>query len=388
MKKKIHIVGGGLAGCETAYQLSLSKIKCFLYEMRPHVSTEAHKTSLLSELVCSNSFRSDDKVYNAVGVLHEELRLSNSLIIKSADQNKIPAGTALAVDRIQFSKFIDRKIRNNPYVTVINKEVKSLNDFKDDLVVISTGPLTSKKFAKEISNLTNEEELYFYDAIAPIIYTETIDMDIAWKQSRYNKGDGDDYINCPLTKDEYYNLIENIKNSQKVSFKNFENNKYFEACLPIEEMIERGSETLRYGPLKPVGLTNPKSKTKPYAVIQLRQDNKLGTLHNMVGFQTKMNYSTQKEIFKSIPALKNAKFARFGGLHRNTFIKSPKLLDQFLRLKNNQNIFFSGQITGVEGYVESAAIGNIVGRIISYLQKKECSLYLQKQQLTKLFYLT
>ena len=247
----------------------------------------------------------------------------------------------------------------------MKKEITSLKIFKDDIIVIATGPLTSKKLSEEIEKLTSKKSLDFFDAIAPIVYFESIDMSIAWKQSRYDKGEGDDYINCPLTKSEYFQLIENIINSPKTEFKDFENTPFFESCLPVEEMIRRGPETLRYGPLKPVGLTNKHSNVKPYAVVQLRQDNKLGTLYNIVGFQTKMTYSAQKNVFKNIPGLQNAKFARFGGLHRNTFIKSPKVLDKYLRLKTNKNIFFAGQITGVEGYVESTAIGNLLARILS-----------------------
>ena len=365
MIKNIHIIGGGLAGCELAYQLSLNKIFTYLYEMRPTVKTNAHQTDLLSELVCSNSFRSDDSIYNAVGLLHEELRISNSLIMESADKNKVPAGSALAVDRDLFSEYIDTKIKSNKYIKVINKEITNLKIFKNDIVVIATGPLTSEKLSKEIEKLTTKRCLDFFDAIAPIVYYESIDMKIAWKQSRYDKGDGDDYINCPLTKTEYFKLIDTIKQSPKIEFKDFEHTPFFESCLPIEEMIRRGPETLRYGPLKPVGLTNKHSKEKPYAIVQLRQDNKLGTLYNMVGFQTKMTYSAQKDVFKSIPGLQNVKFARFGGLHRNTFIKSPMVLDKFLRLKSKNNIFFAGQITGVEGYVESTAIGNLLSRILS-----------------------
>ena len=365
MTKKIHIIGGGLAGCELAYQLSLNNIFSFLYEMRPNVKTNVHQTNRLSELVCSNSFRSDDSVYNAVGLLHEELRLSNSLIMEAADKNKVPAGSALAVDRDMFSIYVDTKIKSNKYIKVITKEITNLKIFKNDIVVIATGPLTSKKLSKEIEKLTTKKSLDFFDAIAPIVYYESVDMKIAWKQSRYDKGDGDDYINCPLTKSEYFKLIENIKNSPKTEFKDFEKTPFFESCLPIEEMIRRGPETLRYGPLKPVGLTNKHTNEKPYAVIQLRQDNKLGTLYNIVGFQTKMTYGSQKDVFRNIPGLQNAKFARFGGLHRNTFIKSPKVLDKFLRLKNNNNIFFAGQITGVEGYVESTAIGNLLSKMLS-----------------------
>ncbi len=365
IQKKINIIGGGLAGCEAAFQLSLNGIKSNLFEMRPKITTEAHKTGLLAELVCSNSFRSDDHNYNAVGVLHEELRMSNSLIMKAADKEKIPAGSALAVDRLRFSEFVNKTIKKDPNINFINKEIKSLNEIKNDLNVIATGPLTTKKLSLEIEKITDEDSLDFFDAIAPIVYKETIDMSIAWKQSRYDKGLGNDYINCPLNKEEYYNLLELIKNSPKTNFKNFENTPYFESCLPIEEMVNRGMETLRYGPMKPIGLTNPNSTVKPYAIVQLRQDNVLGTLYNIVGFQTKMTYKSQKEVFKKIPGLQNAEFARLGGLHRNTFINSPKILDKFLRLNNNKNLYFAGQITGVEGYVESTAIGNLVGRILS-----------------------
>ncbi len=358
---KIVIIGGGLAGCEAAYQISKFDINVDLYEMRPKVKTEAHQTKYLAELVCSNSFRSDDKEYNAVGVLHEELRIADSLIMKCADNNKVPAGSALAVDRDNFSKDVNKTIKSISNIKVINQEVKNLDEFKNQIVIVSTGPLTSKTFSKSIKIKTSENSLAFYDAIAPIVYEETINMSIAWKQSRYDKGNGDDYINCPLTKEEYYKFIEQIKKAPKMEFKKFEDTPYFEGCMPIEEIIRRGDETLRYGPMKPIGLTNPHKNEEPYAVVQLRQDNKSGTLYNIVGFQTKMKHGAQKEIFKTIPGLENAGFARLGGLHRNTFIKSPKLLDPFLRLKNCQNILFAGQITGVEGYVESSAIGFMAG---------------------------
>jgi methylenetetrahydrofolate--tRNA-(uracil-5-)-methyltransferase len=371
-ENNIHIVGGGLAGCEAAHQISKFGIKSYLYEMRPIVTTEVHKTNFLAELVCSNSFRSDDKRHNAVGVLHEELRMSDSLIMKAADNTRIPAGSALAVDREKFSKFIDQEIRENPLIELVNKEITSIKNFKKEQIIIATGPLTSSNFSKIINKLIKEEPLDFFDAIAPIVYKESINMNIAWKQSRYDKGNGDDYINCPLTKEEYYDLLNTIIKAPKIEFKEFENTPYFEGCMPIEEMIRRGSETLRFGPLKPVGLTNPNSEIKPYAVVQLRQDNKIGTLYNMVGFQTKMKHSVQKEVLQKIPALKNAKFARLGGLHRNTFINSPRLLDEDMRLNKNKNIYFAGQITGVEGYVESCSIGNLVGRIAAHdnLKKK------------------
>ncbi len=363
---KIVIIGGGLAGCEAAYQISKFDINVDLYEMRPKVKTEAHQTKYLAELVCSNSFRSDDKEYNAVGVLHEELRIADSLIMKCADHNKVPAGSALAVDRDNFSKDVNKTIMSIPNINVINQEVKNLDEFKNQIVIVSTGPLTSKNLTQCIKIKTSENSLAFYDAIAPIIYEETINMSVAWKQSRYDKGNGDDYINCSLSKEEYYKFIEQIKKAPKMEFKKFEDTPYFEGCMPIEEIIRRGDETLRYGPMKPIGLTNPHKNEEPYAVVQLRQDNKSGTLYNIVGFQTKMKHGAQKEIFKTIPGLENAEFARLGGLHRNTFIKSPKLLDPFLRLKKCQNILFAGQITGVEGYVESSAIGFLAGIIAAY----------------------
>ena len=372
---KIVIIGGGLAGCEAAYQISKFDINVDLYEMRPKVKTEAHQTKYLAELVCSNSFRSDDKEYNAVGVLHEELRIADSLIMKCADHNKVPAGSALAVDRDNFSKEVNKTIKSIPNINIINQEVRSLDEFKNQLVIVSTGPLTSKTLTESIKIKTSENSLAFYDAIAPIVYEETINMSVAWKQSRYDKGNGDDYINCPLSKEEYYQFIEKIKKAPKMEFKEFEDTPFFEGCMPIEEIIRRGDETLRYGPMKPVGLKNPHKKEEPYAVVQLRQDNKSGTLYNIVGFQTKMKHGAQKEIFKTIPGLENSEFARLGGLHRNTFIKSPKLLDPFLRLKSSQNIIFAGQITGVEGYVESSAIGFIAGIVAAYdLKNKKLKL--------------
>ena len=365
-KNKINIIGGGLAGCEAAYQISKLGINVDLYEMRPKTKTEAHNTEYLGELVCSNSFRSDDKEFNAVGVLHEELRMSDSLIMKTADLNKVPAGSALAVDRDDFAKEINNIIRSNSKINVINEEVKHLDEFEDQIVIVCTGPLTSSHLTEYIKNKTSENSLAFYDAIAPIIYKDTIDMSIAWKQSRYDKGDGDDYINCPLSKEQYYKFIENVKIAPKMDFKNFEDTPFFEGCMPIEEIIRRGDETLRFGPMKPVGLTNPNKSEEPYAIVQLRQDNKSGTLYNIVGFQTKMKHNAQKEVFKTIPGLEEAEFARLGGLHRNTFIKSPKLLDPYLRLKKSPNIIFAGQITGVEGYVESSAIGLISGMVAAH----------------------
>ncbi|MDC1023021.1 methylenetetrahydrofolate--tRNA-(uracil(54)-C(5))-methyltransferase (FADH(2)-oxidizing) TrmFO [Alphaproteobacteria bacterium] len=361
--KKINIIGGGLAGCEAAYQISKFGIPVNLYEMRPKVKTEAHKTNFLAELVCSNSFRSDDKEFNAVGVLHEELRLAGSLIMKTADLNKVPAGSALAVDRNNFAEHIHKTISNIECINIINKEIKDLNEFDKEIVIVATGPLTSKELAEDIKSKTQESSLAFYDAIAPIVYQESIDMNIAWKQSRYDKGEGDDYINCPLSKDEYYKFINAIKKAPKMEFKEFESTPFFEGCMPIEEIVRRGDETLRFGPMKPVGLSNPHKNEDPYAVVQLRQDNKSGSLYNIVGFQTKMKHGSQVEIFRTIPGLEKSEYARLGGLHRNTFIKSPKILDSFLRLKSSPNIIFSGQITGVEGYVESSAIGLISGLV-------------------------
>ena len=280
--------------------------------------------------------------------------------------NKVPAGSALAVDRDDFAKEINNIIRSNSKINIINEEVKHLDEFEDQIVIVCTGPLTSSHLTEYIKNKTSENSLAFYDAIAPIIYKDTIDMSIAWKQSRYDKGDGDDYINCPLSKEQYYKFIENVKKAPKMDFKNFEDTPFFEGCMPIEEIIRRGDETLRFGPMKPVGLTNPNKSEEPYAIVQLRQDNKSGTLYNIVGFQTKMKHNAQKEVFKTIPGLEEAEFARLGGLHRNTFIKSPKLLDPYLRLKKSPNIIFAGQITGVEGYVESSAIGLISGMVAAH----------------------
>ena len=364
--KKINIIGGGLAGCEAAYQISKFGIKVHLYEMRPKVHTEAHKTKFLAELVCSNSFRSDDKEYNAVGVLHEELRIADSLIMKIADLNKVPAGSALAVDRDGFAKNVHNEITKNQNITIINEEIQSLDRFNDELVIVATGPLTSNKLTEFIKNKTEQKSLAFYDAIAPIVYRDSINMKVAWKQSRYDKGEGDDYINCPLSKGEYYKFINAIIEAPKMEFKEFEKTPFFEGCMPIEEIVRRGPETLRFGPMKPVGLTNPHKNEEPYAIVQLRQDNLSGSLYNIVGFQTKMKHGAQKDVFKLIPGLESSEFARLGGLHRNTFINSPKILDTYLRLKSSPNIIFAGQITGVEGYVESSAIGFISGLVAAF----------------------
>ncbi len=361
MTKTIHVIGGGLAGCEAAWQIAQRGTNVVLHEMRPHRPTPAHQTDGLAELVCSNSLRSDDADYNAVGLLHEELRKAGSLILASADANKVPAGGALAVDRDGFSASVEQALAALPNVTIIREEITTLPPEDWDNVVIATGPLTSEPLAKAIREQTGEDSLSFFDAIAPIIHKDSIDFSKAWFQSRYDKGEGSDYINCALTKDEYYAFIDALLAGEKVPFHDWEKDTpYFEGCLPIEVMAERGRDTLAYGPGKPVGLTNPNGP-KPFAVIQLRQDNKLGTLYNMVGFQTKLRHGEQVRIFRTIPGLEGAEFARLGGLHRNTFVNGPKVLDGQLRLKAQPRLRLAGQITGCEGYVESTAIGLLAG---------------------------
>lgn len=359
-KQIVHIIGAGLAGSEAAWQLAQRGVSVVIYEMRPLQSTPAHKTNKAAELVCSNSLRSDDYTNSAIGLLHQEMRMAGSLIMEAADSTKVPAGGALAVDRTGFSDYVDTKLRSHPLIKFVTEEVKALptNDFP---TIIATGPLTSPALIDAILAETGNQSLNFYDAIAPVIYKDSIDFSKAWYQSRYDKGDKFDYINCPLTKEQYYQFVDSLLKSDKVAFHDFEQASYFDGCLPIEVMAERGKDTLLFGPMKPVGLTNPNSSEKPYAVVQLRQDNKEDTLRNMVGFQTKMKYGEQERIFKQIPGLENARFARLGGIHKNTFIKSPILLDEYLRLKTKPNISFTGQITGCEGYVESAAIGFLVG---------------------------
>jgi methylenetetrahydrofolate--tRNA-(uracil-5-)-methyltransferase len=362
---ELNIVGAGLAGSEAAWQAANRGIKVNLYEMRTgDKRTPAHHTDKLAELVCSNSFRNDD-VSSAIGLLHEEMRKMDSLIIKIADNTKVPAGSALAMDRDLFADGVTKEIENHNNINVIREEVGELSESGNWL--IATGPLTSDSLSQKIMNVTGEDKLAFFDAIAPILYKESIDFDTAWFQSRYDKigpeGDGKDYINCPMNKEQYYNFIDALLDGEKTEFKEWEKDTpYFNGCLPIEVMAERGRDTLRFGPMKPVGLTNPHAPDeKPYAVIQLRQDNALGTLYNIVGFQTKLKYGEQKKVFSTIPGLEKAEFARLGGLHRNTFINSPKLLNSKLELVNQPNIKFAGQITGVEGYVESAAIGLLAG---------------------------
>ncbi len=363
MTQTLHIIGGGMAGSEAAWQAACAGVDVVLHEMRPVRGTDAHQTDSLAELVCSNSFRSDDAENNAVGLLHREMRLLNSLIMAKGDTHRVPAGSALAVDRDAFSDDVTRTLEAHPRITIDRGEVAALPPADWKHVIIATGPLTSPALSAAILDETGEDALAFFDAIAPIVYTDSINFDIAWYQSRYDKGDGADYINLPLSKDQYFAFVEALQTGEKTRFKDWEENTpYFEGCMPIEVMAERGVETLRYGPMKPVGLTNPNSDDKPYAVVQLRQDNKLGTLYNMVGFQTKLKYGEQTRIFKTIPGLEDAKFARLGGLHRNTFINSPVLLDAQLRLKSMPRLRFAGQMTGVEGYVESAAMGLMAGR--------------------------
>ena len=375
--RPIHVIGGGLAGCEAAWQAARANLPVVLHEMRPIHSTDAHTTDNLAELVCSNSFRSDDAEKNAVGLLHEEMRRAGSLILRVADANRVPAGSALAVDRDAFSADVQSRLENEPLVTIDREEVASLPPSDWDQVVIATGPLTSPALASVIQSLTGEDALAFFDAIAPIVYRDSIDLDKAWFQSRYDKsgpgGDGADYINCPLDRNQYETFIEALIAADKIEFKEWEAvTPYFEGCLPVEVMAARGRETLRFGPMKPVGLTNPHSpQDKPHAVIQLRQDNALATLYNIVGFQTKLAHRAQKQIFTTIPGLEAARFARLGGIHRNTFLNSPKLLDSSLRLKAMPRLRFAGQITGVEGYVESAAIGLLAGRFAAAERRNE-----------------
>jgi methylenetetrahydrofolate--tRNA-(uracil-5-)-methyltransferase len=360
-----HIIGGGLAGSEAAWQAAQAGARVVLHEMRPVRGTDAHQTDGLAELVCSNSLRSDDWENNAVGLLHEEMRRAGSLILRAADENKLPAGGALAVDRHGFSAAITRALSGHANIELRREEISEPQPDWDN-AIIATGPLTSPSLAAYIRGVTDSEALSFFDAIAPIVHRETIDAGIAWMQSRYDKGDGADYFNCPLDEATYRAFVEALLTGEKTEFKEWEKSTpYFEGCLPVEVMAARGIDTLRFGPMKPVGLRDPRSGTRPYAVVQLRQDNALGTLWNMVGFQTKLKHAEQVRIFRMIPGLQNANFARLGGLHRNTFINSPRLLDTELRLRARPALRFAGQITGVEGYVESAAIGLLAGRFAS-----------------------
>ena len=371
---QVKIIGGGLAGCEAAWQLAERGIKVDLYEMRPEKSTPAHQTSELAELVCSNSFRSDDKLSNAVGILHEELRICGSLIMKAADKHKVPAGSALAVDRNLFSAEVTKRIRDHKNIKLIQKEVKNIPDDWEN-IIIATGPLTSEPLSKFILNKSSNDSLYFFDAIAPIIYSDSIDMSAAWFQSRYNKvgpsGSLNDYINCPLNESQYLQFVDELIDADRASFNDWEiDTPYFDSCLPIEVIARSGPQTLRHGPMKPFGLNNPHKKgDEPYAVVQLRQDDIAGQLYNMVGFQTKIKYGHQTDIFKKIPGLCNARFARLGGIHRNTYINSPKLLLSNLSLISDQRIKFAGQITGVEGYVESTSMG-LISSLMTYNKLK------------------
>jgi methylenetetrahydrofolate--tRNA-(uracil-5-)-methyltransferase len=373
----VHIVGGGLAGSEAAWQIAERGVPVVLHEMRPVRMTDAHKTDGFAELVCSNSFRSDDREANAVGLLHEEMRRLGSLIMRMGDASQVPAGGALAVDRDEFSGRVSEALRNHPLVTIERGEVAGLPPEDWDSVIVATGPLTSPALADAIRTLSGEDALAFFDAIAPIVHRESIDLSKAWFQSRYDKagpgGTGNDYINCPLDRNQYNAFIDALLDGDKVSFHEWEaSTPYFDGCLPIEVMAARGRETLRHGPMKPFGLTNPHDpQVKAYAVVQLRQDNKLGTLFNMVGFQTKLKHGEQVRIFRTIPGLEKAEFARLGGLHRNTFLNSPRLLDDTLRLKAMPRLRFAGQMTGCEGYVESAAIGLLAGRFAAAERKGE-----------------
>ncbi|MFC3616388.1 methylenetetrahydrofolate--tRNA-(uracil(54)-C(5))-methyltransferase (FADH(2)-oxidizing) TrmFO [Lutimaribacter marinistellae] len=366
MTEKLHIVGGGMAGSEAAWQAAQMGVDVVIHEMRPKVETFAHRTGSLAEMVCSNSFRSDDDEQNAVGLLHWEMRAANGLIMSSADAHRLPAGGALAVDRDPFAETVTNRLKSHPRVSVTEEEVIDLPEHGH--WIFSTGPLTSPALGEAIAKATGADSLAFFDAIAPIAYAESIDMNVAWRQSRYDKGDTEEertaYINCPMTRAEYEAFIDALLAADKTEFHEGETAGYFDGCLPIEVMAERGRETLRHGPMKPVGLTNPhKPDEKPYAVVQLRRDNALGTLYNIVGFQTKMKYGAQTEVFRMIPGLGEARFARLGGIHRNTFLNSPTLLDEQMRLRSRRHIRFAGQITGVEGYVESAAMGLLAGRL-------------------------
>lgn len=368
----IHVIGGGLAGCEAAWQIAQRGLPVVLHEMRPHATTGAHASDSLAELVCSNSLRSDDAVYNAVGLLHEEMRRCGSLILACADAHKVPAGAALAVDRDGFATAVQQAITGHALIEVRREEIAGLPPEDWDSVIVATGPLTSPALAGAVQELTGATSLAFFDAIAPIVHKDSIDFSVAWFQSRYDKGEGADYINCPLSREQYDAFIDALLAGETVPFKEFETGTpYFEGCLPIEVMAERGRETLAFGPMKPVGLRDPRTGTRPHAVVQLRQDNALGSLYNMVGFQTKLKHGEQLRVFRLIPGLEGAEFARLGGIHRNTFLNSPSLLDGVLRLKSKQRLRFAGQVTGCEGYVESAAVGLLAGRFAAAERRGE-----------------
>jgi len=374
MTQTVQIIGAGLAGCDAAWQLVKRGVKVKLFEMKPQKFSPAHHNPHFAELVCSNSLRSDDAAHNAVGLMHEEMRRFGSLIMACADATKVPAGGALAVDRNGFSQMVTDKLLQTEMVEVVEGEVTELPDEDAPLTIVATGPLTSTDLIQALLKKIDSHTLSFYDAIAPVIYKESVDFNKAWYQSRYDKGDKFDYINCPLSKEEYEHFVDELLAAEKMPFHDFEEPHYFDGCLPIEVMAERGRDTLLFGPMKPVGLTNPHSDVKPYAVVQLRQDNKEDTLRNMVGFQTKMKHGAQERVFRLIPGLENAEFARFGGIHKNTFIQSPILLDEFLRLKKQPNIMFAGQISGCEGYVESACVGMLAGYFAACLAKQKMPL--------------
>jgi methylenetetrahydrofolate--tRNA-(uracil-5-)-methyltransferase len=372
----VHVIGAGLAGSEAAWQIARAGVPVILHEMRPAKATPVHQSGDFAELVCSNSFRADDAATSAIGILHREMRCLDSLVMAAADAHQVPAGGALAVDRHGFAACVTEKITANPLIEIARGEVDGLPPPDWDEVIIATGPLTTPELAGAILMLTGEDNLAFFDAIAPIVHRETIDMNIAWFQSRYDKagpgGTAADYINCPLTKPQYEAFVAALRGAETIEFKTFETTPYFDGCLPIEVMAERGVETLRHGPMKPFGLTNPHDPgVKAYAIVQLRQDNRLGTLYNMVGFQTKLKHAAQVALFRTIPGLEAAQFARLGGLHRNTFLNSPKILDRELRLKADPRLRFAGQITGCEGYVESAAIGLVAGRLAAAARRRE-----------------
>ncbi|MGB0307810.1 MAG: methylenetetrahydrofolate--tRNA-(uracil(54)-C(5))-methyltransferase (FADH(2)-oxidizing) TrmFO [Paracoccaceae bacterium] len=365
MSETLNIIGGGMAGSEAAWQAAQMGVNVVIHEMRPQVKTFAHQTADLGEMVCSNSFRSDDHEQNAVGLLHWEMLQAEGVIIQTAYEHRLPAGGALAVDREVFAKSVTRKLKAHPKITIVNKEIDALP--QSGHWIVATGPLTSSALGASLVKTTGRDALAFFDAIAPILYYDSIDMSKAWMQSRYDKGETEAertaYLNCPMDKSQYERFIDALLEAEKTEFHEGETAGYFDGCLPIEVMAERGRETLRFGPMKPVGLTNPHSSQKPYAVVQLRRDNALGTLYNIVGFQTKMKYGAQKEVLRQIPGLEAAEFARLGGIHRNTFLNSPTLLDHQMRLKTAPHLRFAGQITGVEGYVESAAMGLLAGRM-------------------------
>lgn len=375
--KKVIIVGAGMAGSEAAWQVAQRGIKVDLYEMRPEKSTPAHKTEKFAELVCSNSLRGAG-LENAVGLLKEEMRQLNSIIMESADINRVPAGGALAVDREGFSQYITDKVKNHPNVTVINKEIETIPQEDDAITIIASGPLTSEVLAKSIGELTGQDYFYFYDAAAPLISKESIDMSKAYRASRYGKGTAD-YINCPMDKEEYEKFWQELTTAELAPIKEFEKAKFFEGCMPVEEMARRGIDTLLYGPLKPVGLEDPKTGKRPYAVVQLRQDNAADSLYNIVGFQTHLKWPEQKRVFGLIPGLENAEFVRYGVMHRNTFINSPELLRPTLQYKDRDDLLFAGQMTGVEGYIESAASGLVAGVNAAYLAKGENPVIFQEQ---------